>query len=351
MLGQDAGVYVYAVIPWKTSEHRAALTGLLGFEDREVVAVSVGDIAAVTSVTSIDDFTSEGEVLRRSAALHQRVNQALLKNTTVVPLAFGTVAETEQDVRTLLSRASLQLALALQKAEEHHEFVLQGTWDDQRFIAHLIATDEEVGQAQAALTKGLLPLRPLAKIKLGKLVFDKLQQARQDQLTAAVGTLFAPSEAIVVEPPRDDQCFNISVLIRRSEESALDTVVQEMADQLGDWIAVKYIGPLPLNSFLHLNIKATDYQTIDAAQSLLGLPEVASRKEIQAAYWQQAALHHPDKHAASGDSAQLLLAAQSMEKLNAAYAALVLYCDHAPDAAEHSFRRQDVEQRLTIQPG
>ncbi|MBT3219618.1 MAG: DnaJ domain-containing protein [Proteobacteria bacterium] len=213
--------------------------------------------------------------------------------------------------------------------------MVQGNWDDPGFFAGLMATSEQIQKLQQGVTKANFLTRPIAKIRLGKQVFEERQRAREVVVRDVVAHLSALSAAIKLESLHGDQCFNVSFLVARDDESAFDKLVQDFGDECPQWVTLKYIGPLSLNSFLHLNLKTTDFEEIDRARQLLELPSKATHKEIQQAYRQQAALHHPDKHQATNPEL-LQEHTQQMQVLIAAKEFLMKRCRQRRRSSDRS---------------
>lgn len=76
-----------------------------------------------------------------------------------------------------------------------------------------------------------------------------------------------------------------------------------------------------------------NFNEIDEARKLLGLGEIATLKEIKAAYRRLAKIHHPDKHHGP-DAGET----EMMKRLNGAYKLLTDYCSDY----KYSFRQEDI---------
>src|SRR5262245_43794535 len=93
------GSYVYCII---RSEQPLSFGPLgLGPEPAEVHTIHYRDIAAVVSNTPIvvQDPT------RENVLAHQRVNETVMQKHTVIPMSFGTVFKTDDDIMELLRSA------------------------------------------------------------------------------------------------------------------------------------------------------------------------------------------------------------------------------------------------------
>jgi DnaJ-domain-containing protein 1 len=354
----DERIYVYGVVPHATDDP-LSLSTLTGLQGRPVGLIAAGQLAAVVSSTSLTDLAAcSQEELHGLVAQHQRIGQDLLARAPLVPFAFGMIANTPAEVGALLVQANVQFVAGLRKARLHLEVAVQGRLQEQQFVADLFGSNTEVQALHAAvLTAEGDPLP--AQMALGRRVFEEREKIRQELLRDAAAELSRAAEATKVAQPLGDQVFNLSFLVRKDAEAAFDAALEAFAERQPDWLELNYIGPLPLNSFLHINLQRGDFAQIDASRRTLDLPERATRDQIQAAYRRQAAQHHPDKHIATGDAAALEAATQAMQGIVASYESLVVYFERATglpwgvssssaDPAECSFRQEDVEQTLVV---
>ena len=90
------GRYVYGVISSRSSMHfgKSGIGG--GSED--VYTVHYSDIAAVVSRTPVFIF----DPTRDNCLAHEHVIESVMKNHTIIPMAFGVVFRTDDDIREVL---------------------------------------------------------------------------------------------------------------------------------------------------------------------------------------------------------------------------------------------------------
>ena len=131
--GEDSneGKYVYCVI----KSDRPLSFGLLGIgpEPAEVHTVPFRDIAAIVSTTPmvVQDPT------RDNVLAHQRVNETVMQQHTVIPMSFGTVFKTDDDIMELLRSAYDAFTDVLNKMEDKFEFGLKVLWDRDQIIREI----------------------------------------------------------------------------------------------------------------------------------------------------------------------------------------------------------------------
>src|SRR5690606_8463947 len=132
------GQYVYCII-----QSEAPLTfGPLGIghEPAEVRTVHFKNLAAVVSATPmvVHDPT------RENVLAHQRVNETVMLQHTVLPMSFGTVFKTTDDIVELLRSAYDAFTDVLQKMRDKVEFGLKVLWDRDQIIREIEEEDEDI---------------------------------------------------------------------------------------------------------------------------------------------------------------------------------------------------------------
>src|SRR6267378_2379316 len=82
---ESRGKYVYCII--QTTEPRRFGHIGIGAEPAEVHTVNFKDIAAVVSDTPLEVY----DATRENVLAHERVNETVMRDYTVIPMSFGTV--------------------------------------------------------------------------------------------------------------------------------------------------------------------------------------------------------------------------------------------------------------------
>src|SRR3954465_7840203 len=88
----DEGKYVYCIIESEPTRAFGRI-GIGGRQD-EIYTIHHGDLAAVVSDTPVVVY----DPTRENVLAHERVNEAVMREFTVIPMSFGTVFRTEEDV-------------------------------------------------------------------------------------------------------------------------------------------------------------------------------------------------------------------------------------------------------------
>ncbi len=248
--GEDVneGRYVYCVI----QSEKPLTFGLLGIgpEPAEVHTVHYRDIASVVSNTPmvVQDPT------RDNVLAHQRVNETVMQQHTVIPMSFGTVFKTDEDIIELLRSAYDAFTDVLNKMQDKFEFGLKVLWDRDLIIREIEAEDEDIRRLKGEIStqKGSTYF---ARMQYGRLI-DAALQARSERY---VSEIFEALRDVSVasrsnKPIGDRMIMNAAFLVARNLEQAFDARVKDIGQRY-DKLTFKYTGPWPPYNFVNIRLK------------------------------------------------------------------------------------------------
>src|SRR5882672_7615367 len=132
------GKYVYCIIQ-ASDPLRFGPLGI-GADPAEVHTVNYKDIAAVVSDTPIEVH----DPTRENVLAHERVNETVMRKHTVIPMSFGTVFKTRDDIVKLLRSAYDAFHDVLVKMQDKLEFGLKVLWDREVMIREIERVDEDI---------------------------------------------------------------------------------------------------------------------------------------------------------------------------------------------------------------
>ncbi|MBA2304281.1 MAG: GvpL/GvpF family gas vesicle protein [Acidobacteria bacterium] len=245
---QDEGKYVYCIIKSEKSLAFGALG--IGGEPAHVQTVNYQNLAAVVSSTSlvVQDPT------RDNVLAHQRVNETVMQQHTVIPMSFGTVFKTDDDIIELLRSAYEAFNDVLNKMEDKFEFGLKVLWDRDQIIREIEEEDEDIRRLKGEISsqKGSTYF---ARMQYGRLI-DVALQARSERYVAEI---FEALRDVSVasrsnKPIGDRMIMNAAFLVTRDTEEAFDARVKEIGSRY-DKLTFKYTGPWPPYNFVNIRLK------------------------------------------------------------------------------------------------
>ena len=321
-----------------------------GVEGAKLEEIFYGDIAAVVSPLRITSFDQlEKEAIKQFILKHQEVINRIFAIHSVVPVRFGTIADDPVQVKELLRKIYLQVKAALKRLKRKVELVVRASWD-------LEVVLQEVKRESTRVLPQAFDLQE--KIAIGKQLFEAVDERKRAIIETIHKSLYPLAVDFSVGRPEGPVCvprtgteemiFDHSYLIEREKEPLFDRAVNRIANEFGERLTLKYIGPLPSYSFTHLKIAQGNFDVVDGARKTLGLPEISSLEEIKTSYRRLSVAYHPDRNP-NDPSAE-----ERFRHVARAYEILEAYSEDNRWLGEggiYSFTRDDVESAVMVRGG
>jgi hypothetical protein len=243
-----SGKYVYCII--QTEEPLRFGPIGIGGEPADVHTVNYKDIGAVVSDTPLEVY----DPTRENVLAHERVNEVVMRDYTVIPMSFSTVFKTSEDIVELLRTAYDAFHDVLVKMQDKLEFGVKILWEPEVVIREIEKDDENLRLLRQEISsqKGSTYF---ARMQYGRLV-DSLLAERSEQL---VSDIFSALSSVSVasrtnKPIGDKMVMNAAFLVSRDRESDFDAKVKEM-DAKYENLKFKFTGPWPPYNFVNIRLK------------------------------------------------------------------------------------------------
>ena len=244
------GKYVYCII--ETSEPRSFGSMGIGGRGDEVYTIQHRGLAAVVSNTPLVVY----DPTRENVFTHEQVNEAVMREFTVLPMAFGALFRTDDDIIELIRGTYDALRDVLAKMEGKVEFGLKVNWDRDKVTAQLEETNDEIRHLKEQITSRTTGSTYFARMQLGRLI----ETALTDQADAYIREVYSQLRDTAVasranKPIGDRMIMNAAFLIDRNTEAEFDQKVKEIASKYEDKLSFRYTGPWPPYNFVHIRLK------------------------------------------------------------------------------------------------
>jgi hypothetical protein len=177
------GRYLYGLI--RTAEDRDF--GCIGLEHGDqpgrVYTARVDSIAAVVS-----EYGARQKVLplRKNLDPHHRVIREVMKTATIVPMTFGHVARSEEEILKALRRNRNGIRAELERVDGKVEMTLKVKWDVDNIFECLVAADEELAAFRDQIFGRSQAPSQAEKIELGRMFEERLGREREEQTDKVV---------------------------------------------------------------------------------------------------------------------------------------------------------------------
>jgi hypothetical protein len=242
------GKYVYCII--RSADPLKFGPIGIGADPAEVHTVNYRDVAAVVGDTPI----AVHEPTRQNVLAHEHVNEVVMEKHTVIPMSFGTVFKTKDDIVELLKSAYDAFHDVLVKMQDKLEFGLKVLWDRDVILRELEQESEEIRRLKDEISsqKGSTYF---ARMQYGRLVDSALQTRSERYVAEIFERLRAVSVASRANRPIGDKMImNAAFLVSRDREHAFDSAVKAIGAK-HDHLTFKYTGPWPPYNFVNIRLK------------------------------------------------------------------------------------------------
>lgn len=231
--------------------------GCLGLQDqdepRPVYALQVDSVAAV-----ISEYSAPERVLplRRNLDPHNAVIREIMKTTTIVPMAFGHVAKSEQAVRRALRRNLGEIRAELDRLEGKVEMGLKVLWDVDNIFEYFVGVDPELAALRDQIFGRSRAPTVSEKLELGRRFEEQLAAQREQQAQRVVETLTASSAELRLNPPKGEKTvMNLAFLVEREQLKQFEEKVYEVAATFPTHYIFDYNGPWAPFHFVELDLR------------------------------------------------------------------------------------------------
>lgn len=243
------GKYIYAIIRKPVSGD----FGIFGIGRESVRTCSYKNLAVVVSDSPIIDYP----ITRQNTVTHQQVIEYVMeRHAPVLPVSFGTVAESEKVIKSKLVESRYdELCAALENLEGKVELNIKAMWLDMgKVFSEILKKDVELKQQRDAL-QGVQVSRNDA-IEIGKRVVEAISKERaiiQDAILSRLNNLIVDYKE--TDLLGEQMIFNLALLAPLENEVRIDKIVRHLDEEYknGD-VYFKYIAPLPPFNFVKVNL-------------------------------------------------------------------------------------------------
>jgi Mg2+ and Co2+ transporter CorA len=246
----EEGKYVYCII--KSQKEREFGQIGIGEGTSPVYTVHFGDLAAVVSDTPIRIY----DPTRENVLAHEFVNETVMREYTVIPMSFGTLFRTEEDIVELLKSTYQAFDDVLEKMKDKIEFGLKVLWDRERVIATIEEENEEIRRLRDEINRNAQSSTYFARMQLGRLIEGALEEAGNLYVRDIHDTLKPAAVASRSNKPIGDRMIlNAAFLVDRDREKSFDDSVREVSRKYEALLTFKYTGPWPPYNFVNIKLK------------------------------------------------------------------------------------------------
>jgi len=243
--------YLYCIIP--CCENRTFDVNVIGNEGGVVHTVCHQGLAAVVS----DSPATQYESTRQNMMAHERVLETVMRETTLLPVRFGTVtdsASSVKNIKKLLESRFEEFEELLREMEGKVELGLKAFWCNEKTVyEEIVAEDAAIRRLRDSLSGKPPEATHFDRVRLGEMVKEALNRKRAKEAARILLPLRQLPHSIRENDVFGDRMVvNAAFLVDRSKEPEFDRAVSKLDEQFGGRVALKYIGSAPPYNFVNI---------------------------------------------------------------------------------------------------
>ncbi len=243
------GRYLYAIVDGASDGQTFDYPGMDGS-----TVYTIGDETAAAIISDLPNQKIRPE--RRRLATHHAVLKELMAEHTVLPMAFGLLADGPEAVRRILRINHDAIAEQLDRVRGRVEMGLRIAWDVPNVIEYMIELHEELRSLRDQVFRGGRTPSQDDKIDLGR-AFDRLLNAsREAHLERVTAGLDSHCVEIKSNPPRSErEVLNLACLVERDQRQAFEQRILLVARRFDNNFAFDINGPWPPHNFVDITLQ------------------------------------------------------------------------------------------------
>ncbi|MBI5701006.1 GvpL/GvpF family gas vesicle protein [Candidatus Saganbacteria bacterium] len=247
----EEGKYIYCIIGTKQERN----FGPIGTGERgnEVLTIGYDDLSMVVSSHPLGKLI----VNRENMLAHEKVIEKVMEEfDAALPVRFGTVASSADEIRGLLDRRYREFKNLLMAMDHKIELGVKGIWKNMDEIFNeIVAENREIKGLKAEIEKQKDKKNIQAKMAVGKMIEDALQAKKEKESGVIIEKLKKTSLDYKLNKTISDEMFiNAAFLVDKGREKEFDNIMADLDRKYKNRAKFMYAGPLPPYNFVNITI-------------------------------------------------------------------------------------------------
>ncbi len=259
----EEGKYIYCIIETKIERNFGPI-GIGGRGD-EVSTISYRDLGMVISNSPMTKYV----ISRDNLLAHERVVEEVMKEFTVLPVRFCTIASSADEMRNLLDSRYREFKNLLRDMDHKIELGMKGLWKNmETLFKEITIENKEIKRLKEKIQNGMGKKNISstgtfleAKMEVGKLVEEALKRKKEKEAENIVDALRRTAFDHKLNNTVSDEMFiNAAFLVDRGREKEFDNIMDDLSEKHKDRIKFMYVGPLPPYNFVNITIYPAEWE-------------------------------------------------------------------------------------------
>ncbi|MEI6633068.1 MAG: GvpL/GvpF family gas vesicle protein [Chlamydiota bacterium] len=248
------GKYIYCII----AAGKPDAFGPIGIGGRgdEVRSFGVNDVAAVVSNSPVKEY----RVSRENTIAHEKAIEEVMKHHTVLPVRFGTIAESEDKMRKILEKEHDRFAQILRQMDGKKELGLKAVFKEEFIYPSILEKYEHIRRKKEKIANLPADKTHYQRMEIGRMVEEALGKEREEYREKMLEFLAPVALDTKINATYGERMvMNAAFLVEERREEEFDRAVEGLVEKYGETIKFKYVGTLPPFNFVNLVIETESY--------------------------------------------------------------------------------------------
>lgn len=249
------GQYAYCVIGAKQERN----FGPIGISGSEVLTIGYDDLTMVVSSHPLARIKATEE----NMLAHARVIEKVMEEFDgVLPVRFGNIAVSADEIRNLLDRRRREFKIALRDLDHKVELGVKAAWADMGVIfREIVKENTDIRKMKEKLQNTADAKSLQKKNEAGKLVEAALQKKKLNEADRIVEALRRTAVSYKLNKTGGDEMFmNAAFLVDKGREKEFDNIMCDLGEEHKKRIKFHYAGPLPAFNFVNIAIHPEEWE-------------------------------------------------------------------------------------------
>jgi len=253
---EQEGKYIYCIIG--TTQDRSFGPIGIGGRGDEVSTIGSDDLAMVISSHPVARLVVNTE----NILAHEKVIEEVMKEFTVLPVRFCTIAVSADEIRNLLFKRYREFKNLLRDMDHKIELGVKGVWKDMRIVfEEITGQNREIDRLKKKINGDAGEKDIQAKVKLGKFVEAALKRKKEEESQKIIDILRDSAFDYKINNTKGDEMFiNTSFLVGKGREKEFDNLMEEIGETYMNNAKFTYTGPFPPFNFVNLTIYQEEWE-------------------------------------------------------------------------------------------
>lgn len=250
---EKMGIYIFCGIKTETNDEFGEIE--IEGEKRELFTIRYKDAEIVATEVPMKIYHPNKDNLM----MHQNAVSLVMKqNETVIPISFGNVFQSKEDVGVLLENLYPQFEKLFPEIKGKIEVGLK-VIGKKEWLESKVSENSQFEKIAEAVRGKSEAASYYERIQLGGVAQKLFTTLRKEMKQEVFDPLKESAEAARSNDPIGEKMLlNASFLIDRKKENEFDQKVNEAHDKWKDKVEFKYSGPWPAYNFVNIRLKVED---------------------------------------------------------------------------------------------